>query len=166
MAEATILKVQKRTGTGSRACAELRAQGRLPGVVYGKGEENVNVELAERDLARIIEYRDRMLVLDLDGSQQQVLLKDVQHGTYDHELLHADFECITADTIVNVEVEIALSGTAEGTKVGGVVEQELYVMHVSCRADDIPSSIELEIDNLNVGDILHVSDVPSLPKVP
>ncbi|GEM_PF-245237 len=159
------LEARRRTERGSRACARIRARGDIPAVAYAKGKENVHLTVPLLEFAHHLAEGERVFHLAFDGGDHTVLVKEVQHGTYDHEIIHADFEIVSLTTTVHVPVEIHLVGTAKGTKVGGVVEQELYEMDVECLAGNIPQRIEVEITDLDVEDIIHVREVPTLPEV-
>ncbi|MBN1257551.1 MAG: 50S ribosomal protein L25 [Planctomycetes bacterium] len=165
MLKTNALAVEKRTDTGKRACAKLRDQGKIPGILYSKGKENVNVAVSLKDFVTLLERGERMLTLDIEGQEETALIKDVQHGTYDFQILHADFESITENTIVHLNVEVELSGVAPGTKVGGVVEQELFQLRVECMSKDIPLRIEVDIMDLQIDGIIHVEDLPTIPGV-
>ena len=166
VAEQVVLKARKRDDRKRHANARLRAEGWIPAVVYGKGEENLHVAVSLFEIRDILEHGVRMVKLDLDGEEKTALLKDVQYGTYEYELLHADFRYVTADTRVNISVPIELEGTAtKAEEAGGVVEQELYELEIECRAFDIPNRITVDISGLEIGDHLTVADLPALDGV-
>ncbi len=157
------LKAERRSDTGSRACRTLRETGRIPGIVYGKGEDNIPVSVDLITLMHMIEHGARVINLDVDGDVKSVIIKELQHGTYDHQILHADFRVITADTLVTVEVEIELDGEAPGIEEGGVMTQEFYMLTVECKPNDIPDTIVIDVSQLNLGDVIYVRDVPVPP---
>ncbi|MFH0910992.1 MAG: 50S ribosomal protein L25 [Planctomycetota bacterium] len=165
MAQENVLQAERREARRRRGCARIRAGGRIPAVAYAKAKQNLNLTVPLNELKHYLAQGLRMLTLDIDGTRQMALVKEVQHGTYDHEILHVDFEMVTAETLVHVSVPVVLIGTAPGAKVGGMVEQELYEMEVSCQAQDIPRTIAVDIGSLEVNGILHVSDVAAVEGV-
>ncbi|MCD8138536.1 MAG: 50S ribosomal protein L25 [Planctomycetaceae bacterium] len=163
---ATALKAAKREGTGKYVSFNLRKEGRIPGVIYGKGmTENINVSVVLKEFLQLLKANERIIDLDIDGKTTHVLLKAVQHGTYDHEILHADFRAISDNEEVEIVLEIELHGEAPGAKVGGMIEQNLHQVTARCMPKNMPEKVMLDISNLNMGDILYVADLPELPGV-
>ncbi len=158
-----ILKVEKREGAGKYQSFKLRKAGNIPGVVYGKGmEENINVALNLKEFLAIIKAGDRILDLDLGTGKMRVLLKAVQHGTYDHEILHADFRAISENEILEISLEIVLAGEAPGLQVGGMLEQNLHQITAKCLPKDLPERVTVDVSGLNLGDIIYAKDLPKL----
>ncbi len=157
------LKAEKREGTGKYTAFDLRKAGRIPGVIYGKSlKENVNISMELKELLALIKAGDRLIDLDVNGSTSRVLLKAVQHGTYDHEILHADFRAISENETIEIELEIELKGDSAGVALGGMLEQNLHHIHARCLPKDLPEKIVVDVTKLNLGDILYAEDLPKL----
>ncbi len=155
------LKAKKREGRGKYSAFNLRKAGQMPGVVYGKGmADNINVSIDLKEFVHLLKVGDRIVDLDIDGSVRKVLVKAVQHGTYDHEILHVDFRAISDTEVIEVELQIELEGEAEGSKVGGMIEQNLHQILVRCLPKDMPENIVVNIDKMKLGDILYAEDLP------
>ncbi len=160
------LKAKKREGKGKYSAFNLRKAGQMPGVVYGKGmADNINIAVDLKEFLQLLKTGDRIVDLDIEGSIRKVLVKAVQHGTYDHEVLHVDFRAISDTEVIEVELAIELAGEAEGTKVGGMIEHNLYQVLVRCLPKDMPENIVVNIDKMKLGDILYAEDLPKLPGV-
>lgn len=160
------LKAEKREGKGKYKAFDLRKAGAIPGVVYGKGiADNLKISVNRKEFELLLKSGEHIVDLDLDGGVRKVLIKMVQHGTYDHEILHADFRAIREDEVVEVELLIELAGEAAGVKQGGLVEHSLHQIHVRCLPKDMPERIVADISGLDVGDILYAGDLPKLPGV-
>lgn len=159
------LKATKRKNRGSHACNRLRETGELPAIVYGLGRENLLISVSRRDFLCQLDHGIRHFELDLEGEKLDVIVKDVQYGTYNHIVLHADFELVDANTLVHVHVDIELTGSAPGEKSGGVVEVELHELSIESKVSDIPDKIRVSIDGLAIGHVIHVSDLPAFPGV-
>ncbi len=159
------LKVEKREGTGKYAAFDLRKRGFIPGVVYGKERENINVTVPLHEFEHLLHQGERLLDLDIDGQMQSVIIKDVQHGVFDHEILHADFRMISATDELNVEIDIAIDGQAIGVEHGGVLDQNLFSVEITCLPKDLPDHVVVNVSDLDVNDVLYVSDLPKLPGV-
>ncbi|MDR0361397.1 MAG: 50S ribosomal protein L25 [Planctomycetota bacterium] len=161
-----VLKVEKREGKGKYRAFEMRKTGQIPGVVYGKGMAgNINVKIDLKEFLHLLKTGERIIDLDIDGTIKKVLIKAVQHGTYDHEILHADFRAISDTEVIEVDLLIELKGEAPGTHVGGMVEQDLHQVTVRCLPADMPEAIIIDISNLQVGEILYAEDLPKLKGV-
>lgn len=155
----SMLKATKREKTGGLASNRLRKKGKIPAVVYGKGEENLHVAIDCKAFKHLVEHGARLVQLELEGGKKEVMIKEVHYGTYDHQILHADFIVIDPEALVKVHVEVSLTGVARGSTAGGVVEQELYEVEVECKPRDIPQQIDVDISELDLGSSLLVSDM-------
>ena len=160
------LKAMKREGKGKYKAFELRKAGRIPAVIYGKSlKDNINVSLVLKEFLPILKSGDRIVDLDVDGSSSHVLIKAVQHGTYDHEILHADFRAISKDEPIEVEMEIELTGEAAGVGAGGMLEQNLHHILIRCLPGKLPEKVVVDVTAMNLGDIIYVQDLPKLDGV-
>ena len=160
-----VLKVQKREGTGKYVAFNLRKQGLIPAVLYGKGAENVNLIVSEKELQEIVKSGERLIDLDIDGKAQKAIFKAAQHENIGDKLIHADFRIVDENTLLHIDVEVALTGTAAGEEVGGVVEQDLHKVQVACKPANLPEIIEVDISSLLVGKVLYVRDLPAIEGV-
>lgn len=160
------LKVEKREGTGKYSAFGLRKEGKIPGVIYGKTlKENINISIVLKDFLGLLKTGERLLDLDVNGSLTHVLLKAVQHGTYDHEILHADFRAVSDTDIVEIALEIELHGDAAGVAKGGMLEQNLHQINARCTPKDMPEKVVVDVSKMNLGDILFVKDLPAMKGV-
>ena len=158
--------VSKREGKGKYKAFELRKAGMIPGVVYGKGiKDNVNVSVNLKEFLALLKTGDRILDLVIDGSPMQALIKAVQHGTYDHEILHVDFRAVSANEVIEIELEIEVAGEAPGIAAGGMLEQNLHHVSARCLPKDLPEKVVVDVSALNIGDILYVEDLPKIAGV-
>ncbi len=160
-----VLKVQKREGTGKYVAFDLRKEGMIPAVLYGKGFENINLTVDQKELQELVKSGERLLELDIDGKKQRAVLKAAQHENIGDKLIHADFRMVNEDTELHVEVEIALTGIAAGIDLGGVVEQDLHTVQVACKPGDLPEVVTVDVSPLNIGDVLYVKDLPAISGV-
>lgn len=160
------LKAKKREGKGKYSAFNLRKAGQMPGVVYGKGmADNINVTVDLKEFLHLLKVGDRIVDLDIDGSVRKVLVKAVQHGTYDHEVLHVDFRAISDTEVIEVELQIELAGEAEGSKVGGMIEHNLHQILVRCLPKDMPENIVVNIEKMKLGSIIYAEDLPKIAGV-
>jgi len=156
------LKVEVRDQFGTRSNRRLRAKGTLPAILYGHGKENVALSVAADDFDAVLRHGNRLVSLT-GGVNESAFIRDLQWDTWGQEVLHIDFTRMAADEKVEVAVPIELRGEAPGLREGGVVEQTLHELRMECRADQVPESIEVSVNELNLGDSISVTalDVPT-----
>ena len=157
------LKVSKRELTGSGKLNALRAQGIVPGIIYGAAVEgNINVQVSAAEIRSLLSQTesDNILVkLDVDGKEVLALLKDVQRNFLTDSTTHLDFQAVTPDTVVRTKVELRLKGTPVGVAMGGQVNQIVYEVPVRCAVKDIPTYLEADITNVKLKESLRMSAV-------
>ena len=158
MAEVQTLKVELRDTYGKRANRRLRASGRVPAVLYGHKKEGKNLALSAAELEAAIRHGNRFVALS-GGLSESAFIKDVQWNTWGTEVLHVDFARASADEKIRVTVPIELRGESPGTKDGGVVKHALHAIELECEAASVPEKIEVNINRLEFGQVLHVSDI-------
>lgn len=157
------LPAEPRSDYGKGAARKLRAAGRIPGIIYGKGD-NTSVAVDSKALQRMLETSDAGLntLIDLDirdGATRTVLVKDLQRDPVRGFPLHADFFAVDLQKAVHVTVPVHFEGKAAGEELGGVVDHTLHEIECECLPRSIPDAIEVDVTSLGVGDSLHVSDL-------
>jgi large subunit ribosomal protein L25 len=160
MPDDVVLTAEPRSDRGSGAAGRLRRVGRLPAVVYGLGGGSTAVTVETHELDLILAHGvNTLITLRLDGDDQLTLARQVQRHPVRGDLVHVDFIRVRTDVAISAEVAIHLEGEAEGTKSGGVVDQQLFSLHIEAKPQDIPASLSLDISALEIGDHLRVSDL-------
>jgi len=160
MPDDVVLTAESRTDRGSGAAGRLRREGRLPAVVYGLGGESTAVTVATHDLDLILAHGvNTLITLRLGNDDQLALARQVQRHPVRGDLVHVDFIRVRTDVAISAEVALHLVGEAEGAKSGGVVDQQLFSLHIQAMPQDIPGSIVVDISALEIGDHLRVSDL-------
>jgi large subunit ribosomal protein L25 len=146
---------------------KIRSQGDLPAVLYGPNFTNKNIFLKGAELKAILRnittgtLGSTVFSLDLDGEKHQVIIKDIQYKITTYEPIHVDFEVTEKNVLVNVNIPIRLTNSAEcqGVKLGGVLRTVIRYLKVRCLPKEIPSHFELDVKNLNIGQSLRLSDI-------
>ncbi len=157
-----LLKTQERPQEkgGTANSRRLRREGLIPGVVYGQGENPVSVLVNFRDLRSVMITDagvNAIISLDLAGKRKMSIVKELQRHPLTHDVLHVDFLLINPDEEVQVEVPIHLEGAAKKVEQqGGIVDQILFELTVLAKPDNIPSMLEFDISELEVGDTVTV----------
>jgi large subunit ribosomal protein L25 len=163
MAEITLPAHSGRT-TGTRPSNRLRAEGKVPGTVYGLGGDAVTVSVDWRDLRQALTTdagMNALINLEVDGHQSELtIVKELQRHPIKRSVLHIDFLRVSRDVAIEVEVPIVLEGEAEQvTREGGLVEQTLFHLTVRAKPGSIPNELTIDISGLTIGDTLRVSDL-------
>lgn len=157
------LKAEKRDATGKGVARKLRADGRIPAVVYGQGDEAIAITLdaqATFHLFSNISVENTIVELDVEGEGSfSTLVREVQTHPYRPDLMHVDFYLLQKGVKVEVEIPVVLVGTPAGVKAGGVLQQVIHEVPVSVIPSRIPESFELDVSALEVGDVLDVSAI-------
>lgn len=156
------LAVSKRSVTGTGKLNALRAQDIIPGVVYGSGSENINIQVAVPAMRSLLSESasEHMLVdLQLDGTSKLALLQEVQHNYLNDSISHVDFLAVSPTTEITSLVPLILTGDAAGTKQGGIVDQTVYELHIKCQVKNLPEEISIDITNLELGETLRAGDL-------
>ncbi len=169
MSENATLKATLRTETGKSAARRMRREGRIPAVVYGRGEETHALSLDAHEFEMLLKQHalDTTLIdLTIEGKREgkiRALVSEVQSHPYKPEVLHVDFQQIHAGERVTVEVPIRLVGTAAGVRAGGVLQHVLHEVELECAVENIPDALEADVSTLQVGDSIHVGEL-NLPE--
>ena len=169
MAEATVITAEGRERAGKGAARTLRRAGKIPGIVYGGGQESRKIALTVRELKRQIDTNPRffstVFVLELDGERSQVLPREAQLHPVTDMPLHIDFIRAEAGATITVAVPVHFinDGISVGIKRGGVLNVVRREVELVCPADAIPAEITVDLAGFNIGDSIHISQV-TLPE--
>lgn len=157
------LAAKLRSETGKGAARQLRMAGNIPAVVYGPETEAFSVEVAEKDLRNAVKEAtstSAIFDLDIDGKQNKVIIRDIQRDPVTSKVTHVDFHAISMNKPIHITVPIHITGTAVGVKTdGGILQTVMRELDVSCLPKDIPDHIEIDVDELSIGDSIHVRDI-------
>ncbi|CAM4280535.1 50S ribosomal protein L25 [Saccharibacillus endophyticus] len=159
------LEAEKRSGFKRSDIRVLRESGRVPAVVYGKKADGIPVHVDAKDLLRHVQRggADIFSLKIKDGSSTQVMIKDVQR--INGRIVHADFLQIDKNTTVRATIAIDYQGEAKGTKEGGILQIQSTELEIEALPDDLPSSLEVDVSNLEIGDKLTAADLHLSDKV-
>jgi large subunit ribosomal protein L25 len=148
---------------GSRATRRLRREGKIPGVIYGHGTDPVSVAVQARELRVALNGEagaNQLLSLDTGSETYLALARDMQRHPIAQTVTHVDFQIVRRDEIITAEVPVTLTGEALEVQHGdGLVDQQMFTLLIKARPTDIPTSIEVDISAMTIGDQLRVSDI-------
>jgi large subunit ribosomal protein L25 len=168
MPEIIALTAELRPQAGKGAARATRRAGRVPGIVYGGGEEPLPISLEPRELSRAVARRGffaTLVDLTIDGSVQRTLPREVQFHPATDRPLHVDFMRVAAATRVTVTVPVAFVDheRSMGLRRGGILNIVRHGIELNCPVDRIPDHLTVSLDGLDIGDSVHISAV-ALPE--
>ena len=159
-----VLNVELREKTGKGICRRLRAAGRVPAVVYGKGMEPVAISLGQKELSEAIAGEGgRNHILTLKGAAPvegaTVIVADLLQDPIKGTPRHVDLHKINLADKVKVQVKLNLVGTPAGVKAGGFLDFAMHTVEVECLPVHIPAHINVDVTELVIGHSIHVGDI-------
>jgi len=155
------LKAETRNNKKSTK-TQLRNQGRIPGIVYGGGENNELISIDQADLLQVLRNQGKSSVIQLqlaNGQPANVMIYEMQKDHFKDRLLHIDFKRVNMNEPIETSVPVTLIGEAEGVKQGGVLQFQTREIEIRCLPTHIPDSIPLYVSGLSIGESLCVSDL-------
>jgi large subunit ribosomal protein L25 len=160
----TQMKIETRTSVGKGISRRLRAAGRIPGVVYGRGMEPVPVSLEPKALSAAIAGEgglNNLITLEGGGDLDKVvvIVAEIQRDTLMRTAEHVDLHRVNMNEKVRINVPVNLLGTAAGVKEGGMLDFAHHTLHIECLPAQIPEHIEINIADLKIGHSIHVSEI-------
>jgi len=169
--ETVLIQAQIRNEQTKGSNNRSRKSGFVPGVLYGMEMESIPVSVPTKEMERIITKKGENVFAKInlqknDGAQDyNVILKEVQRHPYKGTLVHLDFYQVSMSEKINTVVAVSLVGESIGAAKGGLVQQQVREINVLCFPGDIPSSIEVDITDLKIGDSITVADMQVPGKV-
>ena len=153
------LNVENRPITGKKTAKKLRNKGIIPGVLYYKGEEPIQIAVNELVMYHALHSGQRIYEIDVAGTTQYVMIKEMQYHPVTDALIHIDFMRVRRSEKINISVPLMLIGESLGVKEGGVLSQSLTQIEIECLPTDVPEQIELDVTHLEMNSSYSVADV-------
>jgi large subunit ribosomal protein L25 len=160
------LKAFPRVQTRRGPVKQLRSNGRVPAVIYGRQTTPQNLEISAREIGDLIEHHlSENLLVDLSiendsRAKRLALVQEIQHHPIDGKIVHVDFHEVAEDEKVTVQVPVETVGEAAGVKnSGGVLEHVLFKLKVRCLPKDLPEQIIVDVTALEIGKTIHIGEV-------
>jgi large subunit ribosomal protein L25 len=159
------LNAQVRTETGRGANRRLRRNGRVSAIMYGAGKDPLPLTLPFNELVKQLEYEafySRVITVKVDGQPEKVVLKDLQRHPSTSFPLHVDLQRVSETEKLHMHIplhfihETICPGVKQG---GGLIERQLVEIEVRCLPKDLPEFIEVDVSELQLGQVIHLSDL-------
>jgi len=149
--------------TGTRSSRRLRREGQVPAVLYGLGEDPVSISVDWPELRKALTTEagvNALITIDVAGSKQLSIVKDIQRHPTRRDVLHVDFIRLDPNAEVEVEVPLILTGEARKVaQVSGMVDQTAFTIAVLSKPQDIPTEVTADVSELEVGETITIGDV-------
>lgn len=159
-----VLEAEKRDSNTKGALKALRKRGLVPAVLYHKGEPSLTLAVKESALRKLV-YTTESHLVSLkfsDGTEKQAIMKDRQFDPINEHILHADFQLLKADEMIETEAPTLFKGTPAGAIKGGRVQVIMHKLRIRALPADIPEHIEFDISKMDIGDTLHIKDAAEM----
>ena len=159
------LSAEVRSDFGKGASRRLRRSNKFPGIIYGGGGNPTPISLDHDEIIRNLQneaFFSHILTVNVGGTAEQSILKDIQRHPYKQRILHIDFQRVLMNEAISVRVPLHYLNeeTCEGVKVeGGALNKIENDIGISCLPADLPEYIEVDVAALKLGESLHLSDV-------
>ena len=156
-----VLQAEKREATGKNKVNKLRAAELIPGVIYAKDEENINVQVTTRDFEKVLRQAgtSTIITLDFGDEKKDVLIKAYQNHPFKNQFLHVDFQAINQNEAIRVQVPVVLVGRDDIRVEPSVLVQNIDVVEVECLPKYIPQTADVEVSDLQIGDVRTIADL-------
>jgi len=162
-----LAKVRSQSEVGKIACRRIRAQGRIPAVVYGRDSDPIAVSVDEEAFSRVVPPTAwYSTVIDLNiqenGDEQEtptVMIKEVQSDLVYRKIWNIDFRRISLKEVIQTQVPVRYFGESPGVKQGGIVDQVTHEVMIECLPTDVPDHLEIDISGLDIGDSVRVRNL-------
>ncbi|MFL6582596.1 MAG: 50S ribosomal protein L25/general stress protein Ctc [Burkholderiales bacterium] len=159
------ISAMSRALQGTGASRRLRITGKVPGIIYGGDQPAKNVEFDHNGLFHQLKqesFHASILSMNVDGQKERVLLRDVQMHPWKQLVLHVDFQRVSANKQIHMKVPLHFinADIAPGVKTGGgIVSHVMNEIDITCLPDNLPEFIEVDLQNLEIGAAVHLSDI-------
>ena len=153
------LEIENRKSVGKKASKLIRRAGKIPSVLYYKGEKPVSISIDRQLLNQAIKSDQRIYEVEIDNESQYVMIKEAQYHPITDEIIHVDFMRVRRSEKMTISVPITLVGKPAGVTEGGILSQSMTQIEISCFPTNVPESIEVNVDHLDINSSVSVGDV-------
>jgi len=159
--ENVILEANIREKITKASRNKVRNAGRVPGVFYSRHDQTVALDVDEKAIKPLVfTSKTHLISLQVKGKEEQeCIIKNVQFDPITDKVIHFDLLGLTKGEKIELDIPLSFIGSSIGIKEGGVLQIGLHKLTVECLPKDVPESLEINIENINIGDSIHVRDL-------
>lgn len=153
------LDIETRKSVGKKAAKVIRKAGKIPSVLYYKGEQPINISIDKQVFYQAIKSEQRIYEMNIKNESQYVMIKEIQYHPVTDEMIHVDFMRVRRTEKMTILVPITLVGKPVGVTEGGILSQAMNQIEISCYPTNVPEHIEVDVDHLGLNSSVSVADV-------
>jgi large subunit ribosomal protein L25 len=160
--EQVLINAEERQISTKAYLNSARKNGLLPACIYGKSiKQNLNIFVKENEIIKILEKygESHPLTISIKNKKIDVIIKDFQYSIINNKMSHVDFYAVSSSEKIKTHIPLNFVGHSKGEKAGGIVEKFHLSVEVEGSLKDIPESIEINIENMDIGTRFHASDL-------
>ncbi|WP_341807827.1 50S ribosomal protein L25/general stress protein Ctc [Wolbachia endosymbiont (group E) of Neria commutata] len=162
--EIVTINAELRDVTRTKAMQPLRKKGSIPGIIYGKGHDNINLTLSAKEFTK--QYKSgslsaHLIELNISGKKEYALVRDIQLHVVKDTVQHVDFQFVDKGSEIKIDIPLSFvnENKAPGIKLGGVLNVLCRSITIKCSPDKIPQAIEIDLSGKTIGQSIHINDV-------
>lgn len=157
----TVIEIQNRLETGKNFVDKMRVEDMIPGVIYSRGGETIHITVKAPEFARAyrIAGSASLLNLDLEGEKIPAIIKEIQRHPFKNQVLHVDFQKINMDEKIRMTIPVILVNRDSIKVQPSVLMQLVDEIDIECLPGDIPSSIEVDVEDMDLETPILISDL-------
>ena len=153
------LDIENRESVGKKSAKVIRKSGKIPSVLYYKGEQTISISIDKQVLYQAIKSDQRIYEMDIKNESQYVMIKEIQYHPVTDEMIHVDFMRVRRSEKMTISVPITLIGKPVGVTEGGILSQAMNQIEISCYPTNVPEHIEVDVDHLEINSSVSVADI-------
>ena len=157
-----VLEARIREAKGKSAAKRLRAEGRLPAVIYDEKGKSTPIDVSESEFAKLFRQITATTTVDIkldDGSEAIAFVKDYQHDIVSDTVRHVDFYAVDPDKKISTKIRVRIAGAPDSVRLGGVFEAGLSEIEIECLPKDLPERIVVDVTSLGLDETIRVKDL-------
>ena len=139
------LDIENRESVGKKSAKVIRKSGKIPSVLYYKGEQTISISIDKQVLYQAIKSDQRIYEMDIKNESQYVMIKEIQYHPVTDEMIHVDFMRVRRSEKMTISVPITLIGKPVGVTEGGILSQAMNQIEISCYPTNVPEHIEVDV---------------------
>ena len=153
------LDIENWKTVGKKASKVIRKAGKVPSVLYYKGEQPMSISIDEQVLYKAMKSDQRIYDVDINSESQYVMIKEIQYPPVTDHVIHVDFMRVRRSEKITISVPLTLVGKPIGVTEGGILSQAMNQIEISCYPTNVPDHLEVNIDHLGLNASISVADV-------
>ena len=157
-----VLEARVREARGKSAAKRLRAEGRLPAVIYDEKGKSTPIDISESDFAKLFRQITKTTTVDIkldDGREIIAFVKDFQHDIVSDSVRHVDFYEVEPDKKISTKIRVRITGAPDAVRLGGALEAGISEIEIECLPKDLPERVAVDVTNLGLGETIFVKDL-------